>query len=155
MTLMSENPFEAIERLEKLAAWHRINAGAPELTGCGRRDYAPPRTSSTKRPKSVSNCPTNQIRRIATGSKPMLAAALLEHDLDEKRAGGGNALGKAVVERLHRRDLRAGHAHRAGKTHPVEIGVAEIEHVERLAARIAGPDIGELALEDRVAPVRE
>ena len=23
---MSENPFEAIERLEKLAAWHRINA---------------------------------------------------------------------------------------------------------------------------------
>ena len=43
----------------------------------------------------------------------------------------------------------------ARKTHPVEIGVAEIEHVERLAARIAGPDIGELALEDRVAPVRE
>jgi hypothetical protein len=26
MTLMSENPLEAIERLEKLAAWHRINA---------------------------------------------------------------------------------------------------------------------------------
>jgi hypothetical protein len=24
--LMSENPLEAIERLEKLAAWHRINA---------------------------------------------------------------------------------------------------------------------------------
>ena len=23
---MSENPLEAIERLEKLAAWHRINA---------------------------------------------------------------------------------------------------------------------------------
>jgi hypothetical protein len=26
MTLMSENPLEAIERLERLAAWHRIRA---------------------------------------------------------------------------------------------------------------------------------
>jgi hypothetical protein len=26
MTLMSENPLEAIERLKRLAAWHRINA---------------------------------------------------------------------------------------------------------------------------------
>ena len=26
VTLISENPLEAIERLERLAAWHRINA---------------------------------------------------------------------------------------------------------------------------------
>src|SRR5215469_6228929 len=78
-----------------------------------------------------------------------------EHDLDQKRAGGRDPLGEAVVELFHRRDLRPGDPHRTRQPHPVEIGVAKIEHVERLAARVAGADIGELALEDRVAPVRE
>ena len=79
----------------------------------------------------------------------------LQHDLDEEWARRGNPFGEAVVERLHCRDPRAGHAHRARETHPVEVGMAEIEHVERLAAGIAGADIGELAAQDRVAAVRE
>src|SRR5262249_5998874 len=88
--------------------------------------------------------------RVGAGS-----ASRLQYDLDEKWTGGGDPFGKAVVERLHRRDLRTGHAHRARQPHPVEIGVAEIEDVECFAPRIAGADIGELALEDRVAAVRE
>ena len=54
-------------------------------------------------------------------------ASLLKHDLDKERAGGGDPLGKAVVERLHIRDFRPGHTHRTCEPHPVEIGVPEIE----------------------------
>ena len=38
--------------------------------------------------------------------------------------------------------LAPGHTHRARQPHPVEIGVAEVEHVECFAAGIAGADIG-------------
>src|ERR1700739_1855338 len=78
---------------------------------------------------------------------------LSEHNLDQKWAGRGDALGKAVVEGFHRRNPRAGDAHRPCQTDPVQVGVPEIEHVERLAAGITGADIGELAFEDRVAAV--
>src|SRR5580704_17861972 len=80
---------------------------------------------------------------------------LLELDFDEVGPWRRDALGKATVELLHRRDLGAGYPHRLREPHPVEIGPPEIEHVERLAAGVAGSDIGQLTLEDRVGAVRE
>src|SRR5260370_6899901 len=77
-----------------------------------------------------------------------------EHGLYQKRGGGGDALLQAVVERLHRGDPRSRNPHRARQPHPVEVRVTDIEHVERLAAGVAGADIGELAAQDRIAAVR-
>src|SRR5215472_7950115 len=90
-----------------------------------------------------------------SGSAGSSSSTLLEHNLHEERAGSGDAFGEAVVERLHRRDACAGHAHRPREADPVEVRMADIEDVERLSARIAGPNIGEVALKDCIATVRE
>src|SRR6516164_6966757 len=94
--------------------------------------------------KAINSCGVmllhvDRAALIATGSVLLELASLLKHDLDKERAGGGDPLGKAVVERLHIRDFRPGHPHRARQPHPVEIGMAEIEHVERFAEGIATP----------------
>jgi hypothetical protein len=48
MTLMSEDLSETIERFERLAAWHRINAERAGALWCGRQDCEPPRILRAK-----------------------------------------------------------------------------------------------------------
>src|SRR5579885_2536236 len=91
-----------------------------------------------------SNRVADAIRRAAS-----------QHDLDEERARRGEAGGEMAVELVHVGGARAGHAEAPGQPDPVDVGAVEIEHVERLAARVAGPDIGQLALQDPVGAVGE
>ena len=60
-----------------------------------------------------------------------------------------------IVERVDRRCARAVDAHSGGDFYEIQIGIAEVEHVERLPARVAGPDIGQFALQDLVGAVGE
>src|SRR5690606_6006880 len=79
----------------------------------------------------------------------------LENDLDEPGAG----LAERGVE-LAREDVevlgpRAGHALGPGDADPVEVRTADLQHVARLAARLARADVLQLPLEDLVGPVGE
>src|SRR5216683_3910947 len=82
-------------------------------------------------------------------------ALFLQHHLDEKRPRRGDALGETAVEPVHVGDPRARHAEALRQPHPVDVGTPQIEHVERLPTRVAGPDIGQFALQDLVGAVRK
>ena len=60
-----------------------------------------------------------------------------------------------LVERVHRLDALARHAHAARQRDKIEIGTREVHHVERLAADILRTDIGELVAQDRIGAVVE
>src|SRR3954468_24386380 len=95
---------------------------------------------------------------FSVGEPPSLippTADSAKHHLDEIRPFDGKPTRNRLVELVHRVDAFARHTHAARKTHEIEIGAREVEHVERLAADILRADVRKLMAQDRVGLVVE
>src|ERR1700730_16353953 len=71
-------------------------------------------SGNTSGPKLRLVCPKSGYDLVPFhATEIMLMRQFSQNHLYKERAGGGDALGEAVVERVHCRDPPAGHAHRA------------------------------------------
>src|SRR5215468_8142905 len=100
----------------------------------------------TSAPPKVAGSASNR----STGSWESATCAMRRSNqrFDQIRSRRGEAFSQPLVEVVHVVDARARHAHAAGERNPVEIGAAEIEHVERLAADVLRADLRELVAQD-------
>src|ERR1043166_8369492 len=110
-----------------------------------RRTSAPPKVAGSASRRSTASWSSS-----ADG-----AMQRSDQDFDQIRPRHGEASGEADIEVIHVVDAHAGHAHAARERNPVEIGTAEVEHVERLAADVLRADLRKLVAQDRVAAVGE
>src|SRR4051812_19755171 len=111
------------------------------LSGRSSPRATEPKTRTCETPCRAAIASTVSRRRRNSSRIAIVPISRLQHDLDQIRPRRAQTLGEAAVEPVHVGDPRARYAEAFREADPVDVRVAEIEHVQGLAPRVAGPDI--------------
>src|SRR6185436_9008151 len=99
---------------------------------------------------SISPAPARQNARSSAG---LSISFPLEYDFDEARAGGTNGRFELALKVANVGGARRFDSHAVGEFHPIELGIVQIEHGERLWSGISGADAREFDVQNSVGAI--